>query len=114
MTGPARAGDRIRLIRPEFRLSEKHWEKRLQTLLGQTRWLRLATLGLGVLAALLAARLVLSLRRSSPAGGETGAIVSSGSCPDHTNGETGMSLDVRWLVPAVIVAVNPTWRSSFV
>ena len=73
MTGPARAGDRIRLIRPEFRLSEKHWEKRLQTLLGQTRWLRLATLGLGVLAALLAARLVLSLRRSSPAGGETGA-----------------------------------------
>jgi len=60
MTGPAQAGDKIRLIRPEFRLS--NWVKRSRMGMTKLKGLQWTALALLALAALLALRVAFGLR----------------------------------------------------
>ena len=77
MTGPAQAGDRIRLIRPEFRLSKTEYARRIARMAMDSKagW-KIASLALGALAALLALHLVWSLLRAPGGGAEAGSPVA--------------------------------------
>lgn len=69
MTGPAQAGDRIRLTRPEFRLSKTDFLQDMQMAMDKTKTWRWTALALLALAAVLALQLAADvLRVPGPAG----------------------------------------------